>query len=242
MLQIESMFDRRPRQLSGGQRQRVALGRALIRDPEVFLLDEPLSNLDAKLRVHMRAELAALHQKVRTTMVYVTHDQLEAMTLSDRIVVMNHGVMQQVGKPDEIYSRPANRFVAEFIGTPSMNMIEGELGLDGGRPVFTAPGLAVALAGAPPRLQAQRQATLGIRPEDIALVAPDAPGAIPARVTVSELTGAERFHFVAMGGSSVIVRTPASTVLHPGETVALGLPPDRLHLFGGAGEDAAALR
>jgi multiple sugar transport system ATP-binding protein len=242
MLQIESMFERRPRQLSGGQRQRVALGRALIRDPEVFLLDEPLSNLDAKLRVHMRAELAALHQKVRTTMVYVTHDQLEAMTLSDRIVVMNHGVMQQVGKPDEIYSRPANRFVAEFIGTPSMNMIEGELRIDGGRPVFAAPGIEVSLPQAPPRMQASREATLGVRPEDIALVASDAPGAIPARVTVSELTGAERYHFVSMGGGSVIVRTPASTVLHPGETVALGLHPDRLHLFGGAGEDAVALR
>ena len=242
MLQIAGMFERKPRQLSGGQRQRVALGRALIRDPEVFLLDEPLSNLDAKLRVHMRAELAALHQKVRTTMVYVTHDQLEAMTLSDRIVVMNHGVMQQVGRPEEIYSRPANRFVAEFIGTPSMNMIEGELRTEGGRPVFSGPGIAVALPGAPPRMPSDGRATLGIRPEDIALVAPDAPGAIPARVTVSELAGPERFHFVAMGGGSVIVRTPASTVLRPGEAVALGLQPDRLHLFQGAGEDAAALR
>ena len=242
MLQIAGMFERKPRQLSGGQRQRVALGRALIRDPEVFLLDEPLSNLDAKLRVHMRAELATLHQKVRTTMVYVTHDQLEAMTLSDRIVVMNHGVMQQVGRPEDIYSRPANRFVAEFIGTPSMNMIEGELRIEGGRPVFRGPGIAVTLPETPPRIPSEGQATLGVRPEDIALVAPDAPGAIPARVTVSELAGAERFHFVVLGGGSVIVRTPASTVLHPGEAVALGLQPGRLHLFHGAGEDAAALR
>ena len=245
MLQIASMFERKPRQLSGGQRQRVALGRALIRDPEVFLLDEPLSNLDAKLRVHMRAELAALHQKVRTTMIYVTHDQLEAMTLSDRIVVMNHGVVQQVGTPEEIYARPANRFVAEFIGTPSMNMIEGELRIEGGRPLFRGPGISVAL---PPPVAAHglpgagAQATLGVRPEDIRLVAPDAPGAIPGRVTVSELAGAERFHFVTMGESPIIVRTPATIVLQPGETVALGLVPERLHLFAGTGEDAMALR
>jgi multiple sugar transport system ATP-binding protein len=239
MLQIGPLLDRRPRQLSGGQRQRVALGRALIRDPEVFLLDEPLSNLDAKLRVHMRAELGALHQKLKTTMIYVTHDQLEAMTLSDRIVVMNHGVMQQVGTPEEIYSRPANRFVAEFIGTPSMNMIEGEIRAEDGRPHFAAPSLRLPLPKAPP---AGSRATLGIRPEDIALVAPEAPGAIPARVTVSELAGAERYHFVTMGENPVILRTPSTTVLHPGETIALALDPERLHLFTGTGEDAAALR
>ena len=239
MLQIGPLLDRRPRQLSGGQRQRVALGRALIRDPEVFLLDEPLSNLDAKLRVHMRAELGALHQKLKTTMIYVTHDQLEAMTLSDRIVVMNHGVMQQVGTPEEIYSRPANRFVAEFIGTPSMNMIEGEIRAENGKALFAGPGLAIAL---PARPAAGGRATLGVRPEDISLVPPDAPGAIPGRVTVSELAGAERYHFVEMGESPIIVRTPATTVLHPGEAIALGLDPARLHLFAGTGEDAAALR
>ena len=242
MLQITPLFDRRPRQLSGGQRQRVALGRALIRDPAVFLLDEPLSNLDAKLRVHMRAELAALHQKVRTTMIYVTHDQLEAMTLSDRIIVMNHGVMQQVGTPEEVYSRPANRFVAEFIGTPSMNMIEGTLRPEDGRLLFSAPGITVPVPPAAARQGTTGQATLGIRPEDISLVPPGTPGAIPAQVTVSELAGAERFHFIALNGHSVIVRTPAATVLHPGETVALGLDPERLHLFSGAGEDAAAIR
>ncbi|MCA3314459.1 MAG: sn-glycerol-3-phosphate ABC transporter ATP-binding protein UgpC [Roseomonas sp.] len=239
MLQIEPMLDRRPRQLSGGQRQRVALGRALIRDPEVFLLDEPLSNLDAKLRVHMRAELGALHQNLKTTMIYVTHDQLEAMTLSDRIVVMNHGVMQQVGTPEEIYSRPANRFVAEFIGTPSMNMIEGEIRAEGGTPHFAAPGLHVALPKAP---SASGPATLGVRPEDIALVGPETPGAIHAQVTVSELAGAERYHFITMGKSPVILRTPATTILRPGEAIALSLDPQRLHLFVGTGEDAAALR
>jgi ABC-type sugar transport system ATPase subunit len=241
MLQIGPLLDRRPRQLSGGQRQRVALGRALIREPQVFLLDEPLSNLDAKLRVHMRAELAALHQKLSTTMIYVTHDQLEAMTLSDRIVVMNHGVMQQVGTPEEIYTRPANRFVAEFIGTPSMNMIEGDLRLEGGTPMFRGPGIAVALPPLPGRLNGGG-VTLGIRPEDVALVGPGAPGAIPARVTVSELAGAERYHFVSTGEAELILRTPATTVLHAGESVALGLDPARLHLFAGTGEDAAALR
>ena len=242
MLRIEEMFERKPRQLSGGQRQRVALGRALIRDPEVFLLDEPLSNLDAKLRVHMRAELAALHLKLRTTMVYVTHDQLEAMTLSDRIVVMNHGAVQQVGRPEEIYSRPANRFVAEFIGTPSMNMVEGQVRLEAGRSLFTGPGFAVSLPPTVVGLPASGQATLGIRPEDVQLVAPDTPGAIAARVTVSELAGAERYHFVAIGQASIIIRTPATTILHPGEAVSLGLDPDRLHLFDGTAEDAAALR
>jgi multiple sugar transport system ATP-binding protein len=245
MLRIEALFERRPRELSGGQRQRVALGRALIRDPEVFLLDEPLSNLDAKLRVHMRAELAALHQKVRTTMVYVTHDQLEAMTLSDRIVVMNGGVVQQVGTPEEVYSRPANRFVAEFIGTPSMNMVEGAVRAENGRTAFTAAGFSVPLPADGPAAAAPRpegRATLGFRPEDIRLVPPEQPGAIPATVTVSELAGAERFHFLALDGAQVIVRTPATTVLHPGETVALGLDPGSLHLFDGTGDDAAAIR
>ncbi len=243
MLQIGAMLDRRPRQLSGGQRQRVALGRALIRDPEVFLLDEPLSNLDAKLRVHMRAELAALHHKLRTTMLYVTHDQLEAMTLSDRIVVMNHGVVQQVGSPAEIYSHPANRFVAEFIGTPSMNMIEGEVRTDGGgQPLFAGAGIAIPLPAAMRALPRSATATLGVRPEDVALVEPGAPGSFQGRVTVSELAGAERYHFVEMGESPIIVRTGAATVLRPGETVALALDPERLHLFDGAGEDAAALR
>jgi multiple sugar transport system ATP-binding protein len=243
MLHLTPMLERRPRQLSGGQRQRVALGRALIRDPEVFLLDEPLSNLDAKLRVHMRAELAALHQKLRTTMIYVTHDQLEAMTLSDRIIVMNGGVVQQVGRPEEVYSRPANRFVAEFIGTPSMNMIEGTIRAEGGEAVFAGAGLSVALPVAAGGAPASGEGALGVRPEDVQLVEPGRPGAIPARVTVSELAGAERYHFIAMAGSdSIIVRTPATTVLHPGETVAILLDPRRLHLFRGTGEDAAALR
>jgi multiple sugar transport system ATP-binding protein len=243
MLQITPMLDRRPRQLSGGQRQRVALGRALIRDPAVFLLDEPLSNLDAKLRVHMRAELGALHQKLRTTMIYVTHDQLEAMTLSDRIIVMNQGAMQQVGTPEEVYSRPANRYVAEFIGTPSMNMIEGRLRVEGGAPRFDGPGITVPLPpldGAP-RPRSERL-SLGIRPEDVELAEPGGPDAVPARVTVSELAGAERYHFLAAGEATVIVRTSASTVLRPGDAVGLRLDPARLHLFDGTGEDAAALR
>jgi ABC-type sugar transport system ATPase subunit len=150
--------------------------------------------------------------------------------------------MQQVGTPEEIYSRPANRFVAEFIGTPSMNMIEGELRTEAGQPLFRSPGITLALSSTARSLPSSGQATLGVRPEDISLVAPDAPGAIPARVTVSELAGAERFHFVAMEGNAIIVRTPATTVLQPGQTVALGLNPERLHLFSGAGEDAAALR
>src|SRR5918995_701314 len=205
---------------------------------------ETLSNLDAKLRVHMRAELAALHQKVRTTMVYVTHDQLEALTLSDRIVVMNGGVVQQVGTPEEIYSRPANRFVAEFIGTPSMNMVEGAVRGESGRTAFTAAGFSVPLPADGPAAAAPRpegRATLGFRPGGIRPLPPGQPGAPPATVTVSELAGAERFHFLALDGAQVIVRTPATTVLHPGETVALGLDPGSLHLFDGTGDDAAAI-
>jgi ABC-type sugar transport system ATPase subunit len=169
----------------------------------------------------------------------VTHDPLEAMTLSDRIIVMNGGVVQQIGRPEEVYSRPANRFVAEFIGTPSMNMIEGSIRAEGGQAVFAGPGISVAL---PVGAAASGQGALGIRPEDIELVESGQPGAIPARVTVSELAGAERFHFLAMDGTPIIVRTPASTVLRPGEAVAVRLDPARLHLFGGTGEDAAALR
>jgi ABC-type sugar transport system ATPase subunit len=164
------------------------------------------------------------------------------MTLSDRIVVMNGGLVQQVGTPEEVYSRPANRFVAEFIGTPSMNMVEGAVRAENGGAAFTAPGFAVPLPANGPATPRPGQATLGFRPEDVRLVALGQPGAVPATVTVSELAGAERYHFLSVGGAEVIVRTPAATVLHPGEAVALGLDPGVLHLFDGTGEDARAVR
>jgi multiple sugar transport system ATP-binding protein len=237
MLHIEPFLERKPRQLSGGQRQRVALGRALIRDPEVFLLDEPLSNLDAKLRVHMRAELASLHQQVAKTMIYVTHDQLEAMTLSDRIVVMSSGVVQQIGAPAEVYRQPANRFVAEFIGTPAMNMIPGELREAAGTTRFEADGIALPVpAGASAR---SRDVLLGIRPEDIRL---GGPGNVTARVVVAELAGAEKYVYLDIAGTQVIARTDADQPVQAGETVDLQFRPDRLHLFDGRDDTARAVR
>jgi ABC-type sugar transport system ATPase subunit len=241
MLHIEPFLDRKPRQLSGGQRQRVALGRALIRDPQVFLLDEPLSNLDAKLRVHMRAELATLHARLGTTMIYVTHDQLEAMTLSDRIVVMNQGIVQQIGAPEEVYARPANRFVAEFIGTPSMNLMAGELAEEGGKTRFRRDGVTVPL---PDNLTAAgaRQVLLGIRPEDIRITADNGDATVPARVAVAELAGAEKYIYLDVAGMQIIARTDADSPVRGGDLVGLNFRPDRLHLFDGTSDDAKAIR
>ena len=231
MLRIEDLLDRKPRELSGGQRQRVALGRALIRNPKVFLLDEPLSNLDAKLRVQMRAELIALHQSLATTMIYVTHDQLEAMTMSDRIVVMHGGLIQQIGTPEVIYTRPANLFVAEFIGTPAMNIVPGTVRTVAGRFRFESDALRVDLGAEPIDGLKGDKVRLGFRPEDLDLVSPDDPDATVARVSVSELAGAERYLFLALVGATVIARVPASTRAEPGDTVAFRIDPAKLHLF-----------
>ncbi len=242
MLQIDGLLDRRPKELSGGQRQRVALGRALIRHPEVFLLDEPLSNLDAKLRVYMRAELVKLHRSVATTMIYVTHDQLEAMTMSDRIVVMNRGAVQQVGTPAEVYNAPANRFVAEFIGTPAMTMLSGRLREVAGHLRFEAEGLAVTL---PPDVAARARANragpevlLGVRPEDVALVDVGVPGAVAAVVSVVELVGAEQIVFLACDGHTVLARLPADAWVEADQKVGLRFNPAKLHLFDAASEQA----
>ena len=175
ILGIENLLERKPRQLSGGQRQRVALGRAIVRDPKVFLFDEPLSNLDAKLRVQMRVELKKLHERLAVTSVYVTHDQVEAMTLGDRVVVMKDGVVQQVGEPLELYNSPANRFVAGFIGSPAMNFADVTISENGGHPIAEAPGLKIGLPEAMvgrARTRLGRKATLGIRPEDIHMAGP----------------------------------------------------------------------
>jgi multiple sugar transport system ATP-binding protein len=224
-LQLGALLERKPRQLSGGQQQRVALGRAMIRDPELFLLDEPLSNLDAKLRAHMRAELIELHRRLGRTMVYVTHDQLEAMTMSDRIAVMKDGNLQQYASPAEVYRRPANLFVAGFIGTPAMNFIEGEL-------VSTPNGsalragtlqLPLELAGraAPARL------TAGIRPEDVTIC--DGPWS--GRVSVIEPTGHETLVFVDVEGHRMVARVASDHPVRALTTVAVGTRADRVHLF-----------
>jgi multiple sugar transport system ATP-binding protein len=240
VLGIEPLLAKRPRQMSGGERQRVALGRALVRQPQVFLFDEPLSNLDAKLRVQMRREIARLHQQLGTTMIYVTHDQVEAMTLGDRIVVMNRGEVQQVDTPTALYQRPMNTFVASFIGTPPMNLIEGEI-IGGDSPHFRASegkfelrleGTAVASTSG----GAGRRVVLGIRPEDLAIDAlarsPNAAGVVPARVELVELLGGEALVHLDSGGVDLTARVPAPFSANRKE-LTLIIPPDRLHLFDG---------
>ncbi len=229
-LSIESLLARRPRELSGGQRQRVALGRAIVREPAVFLFDEPLSNLDAKLRVQMRAELALLHRRLGTTVIYVTHDQVEAMTLGDRIVLMNHGVIQQIDAPLAIYRRPANRFVAAFIGSPTMNFFHGTI-RDGG---FVAAGGAarVPLDGVAATVPSG-DAVLGIRPEDFVVGGGDEDAAAfaTAEVTVAEQMGHETLAHVSIGGATSIVRVPGNRGVAPGDRLPLGVRAGAMHLF-----------
>ena len=226
-LSIEHLLARRPRELSGGQRQRVALGRAIVREPKVFLFDEPLSNLDAKLRVQMRAELARLHRRLGTTVIYVTHDQVEAMTLGDRIVLMNHGVIQQVDEPLAIYRRPANRFVASFIGSPTMNFFPGVI-REG---AFVVAGEAARLPlGSEAAATASGPAVLGVRPEDLVIDA----AAIPfttAEIEVAEQMGHETLAHVSVGGSSHVVRVPGDRGVCPGDRLSLGVRPGGVHLF-----------
>ena len=232
MLQIEHLLDRKPGQLSGGQRQRVAMGRALARNPKLFLFDEPLSNLDAKLRVEMRAEIKLLHQRTRTTTVYVTHDQVEAMTLGDRIAVMKDGTVQQFGTPDDIYSRPATRFVAEFIGSPAMNMVAAEVAADG----LMVHGVTVALASA--QQQALREAapaagcTLGVRPECVRL----ADTGVPGRLTLLEPTGPDTYAFVETPIGPLVLRTGGRVTHQVGETVHVAWDARDLHVFDGVSE------
>jgi multiple sugar transport system ATP-binding protein len=213
MLQISHLLDRRPAQLSGGQRQRVAMGRALARDPQLFLFDEPLSNLDAKLRVEMRAEIKRLHQVSGITSVYVTHDQIEAMTLGSRIAVMKDGVLQQIGTPDEIYRTPANTYVASFIGSPTMNFIPGQLQGTGEASRFVFAGGTLELPG-----PVQGEVTLGQRPEHIHL-SDDAPWR--GQVSLVEPTGADTYVVVKTEAGAITVRAPANTKLQVGQTIGL---------------------
>ena len=221
MLQIGHLLDRRPSQLSGGQRQRVAMGRALARQPQLFLFDEPLSNLDAKLRVEMRAEIKRLHQASGTTSVYVTHDQVEAMTLGSRIAVMKGGVVQQLGTPSEIYNHPANTYVATFIGSPTMNLLRG--GAQGAGE-FGIGGAALALA-APPHAA---ELLLGVRPEHLVLQ-DDAPWR--GQVSVVEPTGPDTYVVVDTAAGNVTLRTDAQARVRPGERVGLAVSPAHAHWF-----------
>jgi multiple sugar transport system ATP-binding protein len=228
MLRIGDLLDRKPAQLSGGQRQRVAMGRAMVRDPAVFLFDEPLSNLDAKLRVQMRAELKALHQRLHQTVVYVTHDQVEAMTLADRILVMNTGHVDQIGTPVELYDRPVNLFVAGFIGSPAMNFIAGRVAGGHDRLVLVCgDGRAFPLP-ADVALATGAAVTVGVRPEHLGLAS---EGDVRLAVDIVEPTGDETNLYGKVGDELVCVRLHQRVAVEPGQVVALAWPLDRLHLF-----------
>ncbi len=229
MLQISHLLDRRPSQLSGGQRQRVAMGRALARQPQLFLFDEPLSNLDAKLRVEMRAEIKRLHQAGGITSVYVTHDQVEAMTLGSRIAVMKGGVVQQLGTPDDIYNRPANTYVATFIGSPTMNLLRGAA--TGGH--FGIQGAALNLA-AP---ASANEVLLGVRPEHL-VMQDSAPWR--GKVSVVEPTGPDTYVVVDTAAGSVTLRTDAQTRVQPGDSVGLAVEPAKAHWFDAGSENRLA--
>jgi multiple sugar transport system ATP-binding protein len=239
MLHLTELLKRRPAQLSGGQRQRVAIGRAVVRDAKVYLFDEPLSNLDAKLRAELRRELKQLHQRLEATMIYVTHDQVEAMTLADRIAVMRAGEIQQIGSPDEIYERPVNLFVAGFLGSPTMNFLEGSLVAEGGRMFWRSAALSVDVTGhafkAPP--QAGAKAVLGLRPEHIALLAPEQPADGRATVSLVEPMGANVVLWLDLGGQPIAVNTESHTPHRQGDVLGLRADLRRLSLFdGGSGE------
>ncbi|SKA24288.1 ABC transporter ATP-binding protein [Consotaella salsifontis] len=232
LLQIEPLLDRKPRALSGGQRQRVAIGRALVRDPKVFLFDEPLSNLDATLRVETRAEIKQLHERIGKTMIYVTHDQIEAMTLATKIVVMNKGEVQQIGSPYEIYHRPANLFVAKFVGSPAMHFLPGALSREDGRLIFDdGKGWRqeLALSGA---AGVGGEVLLGIRPEHIR-PARDGQPAIEARVEMVESTGPEDNVTLSLHGHALVARMETGSV-RQGEVVPVTIATDKVSLFDAA--------
>ncbi len=237
ILGLENLLQRKPHELSGGQRQRVAMGRAMVRKPSVFLFDEPLSNLDAKLRIQMRAEIKMLHQRVNSTMVYVTHDQVEAMTLADRIVVLKDGYIEQVGTPLELFLRPANVFVAGFIGTPPMNLLRCEIALDDGRVWLVFPGgLRVPV---PPRQDASLEHALdvvmGIRTEEITLVDEEssfpAEWIYPAVVKVVEPLGNENHLHVEVHGETFVARCEGRRIVKAGAKVNIAFNLEQLHLF-----------
>ena len=222
ILELGTLLQRTPRELSGGQRQRVAMGRAIVRQPQVFLFDEPLSNLDAKLRAATRLEIQKLHAELGVTSLFVTHDQVEAMTLAQRMIVMNAGRIEQIGTPEQVYGTPATTFVASFIGSPPMNLMPGQA--DGSR--FTVGGQTLALPATAPRSGAL---TLGLRPEHAVL---DPAGAWPLRVEMLEMLGAERLVYGKLGDSQFTLRIEATLVApKPGDTVRLRVPPEHLHWF-----------
>ena len=236
ILALTPLLDRYPRQLSGGQRQRVAMGRAIVRDPQVFLFDEPLSNLDAKLRVAMRAEIKDLHQRLKTTTIYVTHDQIEAMTMADKIVVLHDGHVEQIGAPLELYDRPANLFVAGFIGSPAMNVLKGRIA-GGAKPAFKAEnGVELPLATAPSASDG-KPASYGFRPEHLRI----AQDGVAAEVVVVEPTGSETQVMLKLGGADIVAVFRDRISARPGETIKIAPDLSTVHLFDGeSGQRLAA--
>lgn len=235
VLQLDGLLDRRPAQLSGGQRQRVAIGRAMLRDPAVYMFDEPLSNLDAALRIQTRLEIARLHQLSRRSMIYVTHDQIEAMTLADRIVVLNRGRVEQVGSPMELYDRPANKFVARFIGAPAINLIDAavtENGLDIGPAILAGAGVA-APQGA--------RITIGIRPEQLVIARNEAEASFVSEVSLVERLGGETLIYAQppAGGDLLVLKIQGKTGIRPGERIPISVEREHMHFFGADGKRLA---
>jgi multiple sugar transport system ATP-binding protein len=246
ILGIETLLDRKPRQLSGGQRQRVAVGRAIVREPKVFLFDEPLSNLDAKLRVQTRAEISKLHQRLQTTFIYVTHDQVEAMTMASRIAVMKDGLLQQVDTPQNLYDFPSNVFVAGFIGSPAMNFFNARLERADGNLIVDTDAFQVRVPGAKVEQYAPytgKQVIFGIRPDDIhdpAFIPADISSAtVEAKVDVTELMGNEIFIYLVVGDNSFVGRIDPRTKLRIGDQAQLVFNMDNMHLFETDGEQKA---
>ena len=243
ILDITQYLDRKPKALSGGQRQRVAIGRAIVRDPQVFLMDEPLSNLDAKLRNQMRAEIIKLRQRINTTFIYVTHDQTEAMTLGDRIVIMKDGFIQQIGTPQEVFDQPANLFVAGFIGSPQMNFFDGELEKKDGKYQLKVGEATVVLGDKAQELLVEkgvgeRKVTVGIRPEHIAFAAAPGTDTVSSKVDVSEMMGSEVYLHVNAVGRDVVLRIPTTDLpaehragIPYGTEINFAFCPDLIHLF-----------
>ena len=240
ILDLSHLLDRKPKALSGGQRQRVAMGRAIVRNPKVFLMDEPLSNLDAKLRGQMRIEISKLHQRLNATIIYVTHDQTEAMTLGTRIVVMKDGVVQQVDSPQNLYDKPCNKFVAGFIGAPQMNLIDAVVGKSGSEVTLTFDGHTIALPAEKGKVQEEKgyngkTVTLGIRPEDLhddeAYLAASPKSVIDATIRVYEMLGAEVYLYFDVNEANCTARVNPRTSARPGDTVKLALDLSKIHVF-----------
>ena len=232
ILDIEPLLQRKPRQLSGGQRQRVAMGRAIVREPKVFLFDEPLSNLDAKLRVQMRTEIKKLRERVRTTAIYVTHDQVEAMTLADRIVLMHNGRVEQIGTPEDVYDEPATLFVAGFVGTSAMNLVQGRIESDvGGSAVIFGNGVRLVLPPSRYEAHAGKEVTIGLRPEHLHWANNNDPNTLVGAARVVEPLGSDTLVVFDAAGCELQARLPPRVVRHAGEAVRVAVAPEAIHLF-----------